>query len=495
MALKGSATIELVNADGSKEVIKHDNMITNAVNDLCMSQRGEMATVLKIVSNGDSYAQALFGGLLLFSTPLNDDPNDYFLPNANITGYASQDAYAGPDIARGSFNASEGGAQEDGSYKFVWDFATSQANGEIKSLALCPNMMGQIGASNSIVDSEGKSFYVKNDLTPPFHSYGRMLPDDATVADISSYYFNIVAIDDDIVYAIDEQNIKLDSKATSKYILNNGGVLKLHKFKLGANDIALADKVAMARYLGCVDVTLPTEFTSILTTASAEFAIAYSFDFKSGTLTLFPCRKKSDILVNGTTKYMDIEIRNNMKMTVYTFTNTTAGKILPRSFTHNSGFKYTLWVGKEYIVVVSVLSSNSKMYVIKRSDNTKVTEVKYDDGSEFVINRTTEWYFKPAFMSSNILVFQTLDTTPGRFYILDMATGILKKTNATDMSIDNNMDIGNKSVFARTFSYLQYRLTVNPFILTTKNNLDSPVTKTASQTMKITYTLSESEAY
>ena len=129
MSIKGSATIELTNADGSKETYKHDNMITNAVQDLCMSQRGEMATILKIVDNGDSYAQALFGGLLLFDETLNSDPADYFLPTVKCTGYASQDAYAGLDTCRGSFNASEGGVQTDGSYKFVWDFATSQANG------------------------------------------------------------------------------------------------------------------------------------------------------------------------------------------------------------------------------------------------------------------------------------------------------------------------------------------------------------------------------
>ena len=60
------------------------------------------------------------------------------------------------------------------------------------------------------------------------------------------------------------------------------------------------------------------------------------------------------------------------------------------------------------------------------------------------------------------------------------------------MSIDNMVDIGHKTVFARCMSYASYRLTINPFILTTKNNLDAPVVKTASQTMKITYTLSES---
>ena len=97
MALKGTANIELTNADGSKEIYKHDNMITNAVQDLCMSQRGEMATILKIVDNGDSYAQALFGGLLLFDDTLDTDANNYFLPTAQCPRSASRFASGGID--------------------------------------------------------------------------------------------------------------------------------------------------------------------------------------------------------------------------------------------------------------------------------------------------------------------------------------------------------------------------------------------------------------
>ena len=76
-----------------------------------------------------------------------------------------------------------------------------------------------------------------------------------------------------------------------------------------------------------------------------------------------------------------------------------------------------------------------------------------------------------------------------------METGIIKKTNAKVLSNYGNcmVDIGEDSVFARTYTYMNYRLMMNPFVLTTKNNLDSPVTKTSSQTMKITYTLKESE--
>ena len=75
-----------------------------------------------------------------------------------------------------------------------------------------------------------------------------------------------------------------------------------------------------------------------------------------------------------------------------------------------------------------------------------------------------------------------------------METGIIKKTNAQSLSNQWMVDIGEDSVFASTYTYMNYRLMMNPFVLTTKNNLDSPVTKTSSQTMKITYILKESEA-
>ena len=66
----------------------------------------------------------------------------------------------------------------------------------------------------------------------------------------------------------------------------------------------------------------------------------------------------------------------------------------------------------------------------------------------------------------------------------------MKDTNVEKITNNWNFDIGNQSVFGMTGNYLIYQPVVNPLILCTKNNLDSPVTKTASQTMKITYTLS-----
>ena len=498
MAIKGSATIELTNADGSKEVIKHDNMITTAVNDLCISQRGDIASILKIVSNGNSYAQALFGGILLFGDELSTDADDYFIPSANIVGYASQDAYAGLDVSRGSFNASEGGVQEDGSYKFVWDFATSQANGKISAIALCPNVMGKIGASDSNVNSERKELREEHGVVAAFNTNGYMLPSDGSTEGVPNYCFFVMAVIGDIAYCIDKGNVYYESSSSNRYFKNNGNIIKLYRFKLGSYNISINNYCGMATYLDVIDVQLPSDFIDALYNYNSEYPLAFWFNSKDKKLIVFPCYKKNDIEVNGTTKYIEIELENNNTVNTYTFTNNTGGKIMHGGYNFDNyyGQSYTMFICNDYIVNFSIVGSENKMYVTKKSDNTLVKEVKYSDSKGFGFSSTNALYFCPVFCRDNILVFSyRIDSGNYYYYILDMETGIIKKTNAKSLSNYSNcmVDIGEDSVFARTYTYMNYRLMMNPFVLTTKNNLDSPVTKTSSQTMKITYTLKESE--
>ena len=491
MALKGTATIELTNADGSKEIIEHDNMITNAVNDLCMSQRGEMATILKIVDNGDSYAQALFGGLLLFDETLNSDPADYFLPTVKCTGYASQDAYAGLDTCRGSFNASEGGLQADGSYKFVWDFATSQANGTIKSLALCPNMMGQIGLTNSQVKSEKNSFNMKRTSVAPFDSEGKMLASDVVIDGYPAKNMYIVGVIDDIAYAVSTDNTGYSGSGVSNTlsIKNNGGILKLFRFKLGADSIALSDKVCMASYIDTISVQLPQEFFESLSFTTYGTYIAFNYDKNNNKFIIFPCKRNSDLATHGTIKYCEIDVANNYTTTVFTFTNNTTC-IIPAD--GNPG-QYNIWINKDYIVSFGKYAEKDyRVYVTKRNDNTQVKEVQRDDGTAYSLE---SYYLAPIFWKDNIL-FARLNINSTKyiiFVVIDLSTGKVKDTNIKGITNNWNFDIGNQSVFGMTGNNLIYQPVVNPFILCTKNNLSSPVTKTASQTMKITYTLSVSD--
>ena len=496
MGIKGSATIELTNADGSKEIYKHDNMITNAVNDLCMSQRGEMATILKIVDNGDSYAQALFGGLLLFDETLDTDANNYFIPTAKCTGYASQDSYSGLDTCRGSFNASEGGVQSDGSYKFVWDFATSQANGTIKSLALCPNIMGQIGLTSSKISGESKDFYMKRTEVAPFNTSGYMI--DSPVDGFPEDGIFVIAVKDDIAYAVSRDNIGYRGGSASKSlcIRDNGWILKLLRFKLGASSIALTDKVCKATYIDTVDVQLPSEFTSTLNT-SLTYAelIAFNFVRSESKIMILPSLKKGNTQVNDTIKYCELDMKNNYAITVNTFTNNTAGYIVSSADTvydkTDNGCTYPFFVTKHYIICTSVDSENkAKVCVVKRSDNTQV-KVMHTIAGDNILYPTSLLRFRPVFWNENIaLIVLHGNNVNYNYKIIEFDTGIAVDTNINRITQSNTIDIGNGSVFASTGQKLRYSMTFNPFILCTKNNLDSPVTKTASQTMKITYTLS-----
>lgn len=485
MGIKGSATIELTNADGSKEIYKHDNMITNAVQDLCMSQRGDMATILKIVNNGDSYAQTLFGGLLLFDDELDDDVNNYFLPTVKCTGYASQDAYAGLDTCRGSFNATEGGVQADGSYKFVWDFATSQANGTIKSLALCPNMMGQIGITSNKVSSESKDFYMKRTNIVPFDSNGYMYPSgQADGFDADGLY--IVAVIDDIAYAASMDNIGyrgISGVSSNLMFKKNGGVLKLLRFKLGASSIALTDKVCRASYIDTINIQLPAEFVDSITYEDYHSLIAFNYDKDNNKIIVFPCYRASLLAVNSTIKYCEIDLSNNCAVTLYTFTNNTPGSIMNVGDTWTTNNGYSLYVMKDYIVVKSKVGDVYKYYSIKKNDNTQVKEIQRMDGTSFVQN--SDQRIIPIFKKWKILIAYI-----NGYIVIDLESGQMRDTNILNMTDFCNIDIGHKSVFAMTGKNLAYSLCFNPFILCTKNNLDSPVTKTASQTMKITYTLS-----
>ena len=508
MALHGSATIELTNADGSKQVVKHDNIVTNAANEMLRSYKGEQPVITRMSEVGLSYVTQLFGGIMLFNKPLNNNPEDYAIDTTKITGYASQDAYNGVDVARGSANLAESGLQEDGSYKLVFDFDTSRANGQIQSLGLCPNIMGQIGASD-VIDTSS-SYYKSFDLSKiggtTVDTYGRMLDSSGTTDGVDNWSMRLVAVIGDIAYAVNYYNVCYSSAYGEQNVARNGGILKLYKFRLGAFSVGLGNKAGRAHFLECIDVQLPSDFISTLdnSTDYVNNTISYYFDVDNKKLIVFPCVIKTDVPVNGTVMYCEIDLMNDMAVTKRTFTNTTAG-VLYSYFNGTIGFRdqypssHLLYILKNHIVAVTYVASAGKcrMYVIDKTDNSKVVEAKIGGVpfEEFQYQNSYGSGFAPIFVSDNILVFSVLYDGNYNYkcYMLDLTTGEVKRTNAKSLYVNSMVSFGNIATVFACDSYLACKTTLNPFILTTKNNLDTPVTKTASQTMKITYTLTESE--
>lgn len=142
--MKGRSEIILTDVN-TGEVIKYvdENMFTNALANAINRAPWYMAND-KLMPTGKSNSinplapivgNAL-GGVLAFPQPIAEDANTLYAPASNKpTGIASFEAYAGSDTRRGNYNEVESGPITGG-HKFVFDFATSQANGLISCIAL-----------------------------------------------------------------------------------------------------------------------------------------------------------------------------------------------------------------------------------------------------------------------------------------------------------------------------------------------------------------------
>ena len=155
--MKGHISIELHNHNsGFTERIEQDNMVTNALT----------YAMGHAVSCGANLSDLMFpaakrglGGLFLFDGKLEENADNVHFPmDVHLIGHAAQTVNT-DDPMRGSLNSLETKRTDIG-YVSVWDFSTSQANGNIASLALTRNTAGEDplklydGESGSTTDYE-----------------------------------------------------------------------------------------------------------------------------------------------------------------------------------------------------------------------------------------------------------------------------------------------------------------------------------------------------
>ena len=137
--LKGHVCIDLHNVNsGFTERIEKDNTVTNALKIAyaLYERANKLDRFFPIWKNA-------LGGLLIFKNKLNDSPSNIHIPSDNdIIGIAG-DKVTTSSGGRGSLNTGESGTKgSHNSYTTVWDFATNQANGKISALARTHLTMG-----------------------------------------------------------------------------------------------------------------------------------------------------------------------------------------------------------------------------------------------------------------------------------------------------------------------------------------------------------------
>ena len=147
MTLHGHTRIELTDVHtGAVEVVESDNLITNAVSDIFNGYGGSLNKAMLLWRGDQGYTNApkdlvtmFYGGLLLYDTPLGSDPATVFAPaGAGVVGTAmAGQVNATKNTVRGSANLTETKIDPwSGVVTYVYEFATSQANGVIGSVCL-----------------------------------------------------------------------------------------------------------------------------------------------------------------------------------------------------------------------------------------------------------------------------------------------------------------------------------------------------------------------
>lgn len=491
--MKGHTKIELTDVNtGKVDVIEHDNMITSAIEKELLSSNGIMPCCISSQAYttllGFDYIHSLFGGIFLFNNTLSTDKDDYLIPFDNeMTGFSYYNVQnSGSNVQLGSYSDKESGLQEDGSFKFVYNFDTTQANGQISSVALTPYISGILSAGikeGNYVDnkypSNFSSFNVKTycPLYPSANDYGLNM-------DIK-YNGIPVYIDDENIYFVDYKNFNYRN---DNYFGKNGRKINISKYTNKIGKIHPFDKYnSEYNKIEEFTVNLPENFTfSNVNGALFDIHEDGTFYFITGT----------DTIIQGKIQLVKIDIIGKTS-TLYTFSLPT-NKYLLLKYTGDGYvneqekllFRLSIYDNK---FVSSVLLNNSSssssirnLYIhdLVTGEDTIIDTYPFTDGRSDV-------YCSKLYNKKYLIVQGS--TTGYEWFALDLETKKLLRINTNKEYFTFN----TLKFLNRTFYYESgiYNLNSKIYIcspcqfLTTKNNLEKPVTKTSSQSMKVTYTL------
>lgn len=464
--LKGKTTIELTHVETKKtERYVEENLITNAVPDLLrLNPSGLMYPIQlhRAVEFGKELfplATKCYGGILLFENPLEEDAKKIIVPSDNpIVGYSSNDVNETDNPKRGSANLTESGQIENG-YKFVWDFSTSQGNGRISALALTHY-------------NGGKNFY--GDAYSKEHVALRL-------------NFNLVNVTDEILktYIGMVEADPINNRFVSIWPLKNKS-LEIRTFSEAMTSVGLNDPISREMVQSVDKNTIGIEgfYTGVGT-----FQWHYSdfFDGKDGYYYGFIIseRKSTYTMLNR------IKInKEDFTTTIdyWTLENIKLNQIGAYPLEDNYGAtrqKYCV-VKRGYLYTIS--EDNTALYKININNPIDVAKIELGFKTSYTGGHNTYSY-----------IYEWGDYILGYAFVLDKNDHVIKTPATTFENVMTPLieigpfRIGYGSSTANNSRLLYKNLYLHTPYLGTINNLSTPILKTADKTMKITYTLTETE--
>lgn len=451
--MKGRVDIKLFNAKtGELEQEAHgENMVTNAIRDIFASNyMGKAPYELYM-----PISTTLMGGVLCFETALTEDADAYYPPANNVsavTAHAGQTTYASTeaDTTRGNPNTSvSGSGVMPHGYKFVWDFASTQGNGTISTVCLTHKDTGDWWL-------RGGDNYTP--VVPPRND---------------DYYF------------YEEPRIKvptLEDKANKiTYRLVSGD----------SNTTTLTvTEILDSGFIQNIGINEKREFNSFVANGVSEIThtVTLPHPVTRGAFIHFAeARQLHYIYVNGST--LSKSIIDLTTWTVTTTTATIANANMPE-------FTYAGFANTESCRIIS-LDANGYLYV--GGNNNNVYKIKYTNTAD-VTSVTADFTIR--FANAGISGYGNFGICYWGNFVVD--GNVIRQIavpyttpDSWDYCYPNASWTGTPMLMptkTNQFRAIQgYNAVLNKLYLATIYNLSTPVSKLSSQTMQITYTITEVE--
>lgn len=463
--LKGTTRIELTDVNtGEVETYQNSNMVTNALRDV-LKPLGLSKRPNRFLNEFVPYYEHLLGGILCFDTEIPEDADNYYPPaKANLTGcavYGEQNNTK--NTVRGGFNQTESEVNlKDRYVKYVYDFATSQANGTIASVCLTHKNGGftSYGSKNAVQEN---THMLMQSIAEDTLQY--VYPSN-TGAETSSRYSGLTIGKTEMIFVIDH------AKDCAYYFkVADKSHIHITRRKTYLKSVSILENIRTTKPL-IEEVELPELGTAL------DFGYL-SYNYDPATDCLYICTSP-DYRRASQKNILVTEIKlDTWKVKQYEVVNTTDITLA----TDSSWFGF---VTGGYLCVKGY-DSPRDVYKIQISNPANVVKLNR-------INATTVQGVPKLVINGRIYY----DTQDDQLMIADMETNEIITTESMSLFNNYNRQVSVNPVrneplvyFCEEGTYSTYGWYMMCNYLATINNLDAPITKTADKTMKITYILQE----